>query len=1016
MRFKSVCSLLFFTSTLWLSVAQAQNTIPDSIDFALKSMIAEGKIVGASLSVIHGGLSQVAYYGYADKESNTPVDENTVFEIGSNSKAFTAYAVLGLLEANGIDLHTPIGEYLKVMNGVKFEGQTATITIGQLLHHTSGIAWETISDIPEGNTPGLLAKTVEIVSQAPLKNAPGSTYEYATVNYDVLGLLIETLSGMSYKAYMEERVFAPLGMNETTVGAAKDKSLLATGYKYGFYSPRTFSAPRYMGNAPAGYIVSNGVDMLKWLDFQLFGDSLSLRKSHERDPSVAPHNLLSYGGGWEIALDGSQNISHGGLNPNFSSFVAFNKAKGTAIAVLTNTNTVFTDALGMHTLQAVNGEIDPDETFEPIKQNDAMFSTITLAIGFLIVLQVYYMFWIGYRLIRKKRRFARPSRATAWKLLISCGFVGIATYSIYLLPLALVGFNWDAALIWSPFSFYYLLISFVVLLVVSLITFTMTAFTYESSTFWNKGPLLLFLSFASGVSNMMLIIYVTSSVNSDTELKYLLLYFGLIFLVYILGRKVVQTSLIRMTVNIIYDLRVRLINKIFNTSYQKFEKIENGRIYATLNDDTNTLGESANIIIGLLTSFITVIGAFAYLASIAFWATALTIGLILLITSIYYIVGSRAGRLFDKARSTANQYMSFLNGMVDGFKEISIHRKKKIGYKNDVETVIKAFRSNLAKGQIKFVNAFLVGESMLLIVLASVAFLMPLIFGAIKASDQVNFIIILLYLIGPINSILSAIPQVMQLRIAYHRIKGFTEEIPAEKNLVDRIEHNIPLTLGSFKTEGLTYHYDKREDEQSFHVGPVDIDLKAGEVLFIIGGNGSGKTTLSKVLTGLYQAHEGKITINGKEVSSQQLSEHYAVVYTQHFLFEKLYGIKTHDKEDDIKKYLDTLKMDHKVNISDEGKYSTIDLSGGQRKRLALLECFLQDKPIYMFDEWAADQDPTYRKKFYRELIPMMKEQGKIVIAITHDDHYFDMADKIIKLDQGKVEYLDLHQASYAFN
>ncbi|MEM9920681.1 MAG: ATP-binding cassette domain-containing protein, partial [Bacteroidota bacterium] len=208
--------------------------------------------------------------------------------------------------------------------------------------------------------------------------------------------------------------------------------------------------------------------------------------------------------------------------------------------------------------------------------------------------------------------------------------------------------------------------------------------------------------------------------------------------------------------------------------------------------------------------------------------------------------------------------------------------------------------------------------------------------------------------------------------------------------------------IQSLQAEGICFQYDKKEDEAAFGIGPIDLEVKQGEILFIIGGNGSGKTTLAKMLTGLYQPDKGALKINGETVSNHELSEYFSTVFSPAHLFEKLYDIDYEAKKEAADEYLKKLQLDNKVTIK-ENKYNTIDLSGGQRKRLALLQCYMEDSPIYLFDEWAADQDPSYRNFFYRKLLPEMKAQGKIVIAITHDDHYFDVADKVMEMKYGHL-------------
>jgi cyclic peptide transporter len=529
-------------------------------------------------------------------------------------------------------------------------------------------------------------------------------------------------------------------------------------------------------------------------------------------------------------------------------------------------------------------------------------------------------------------------------------------------------------------------------------------------------PLVIVLSLLTGAANAAVIFLVTVSFRAVVDLIYLLYFFGLTMVLYLVGRKLVQTKLIKITFDIVYDLRMKLIGKISLTSYQKFETIDRGRVFATLNDDTGQIGGTANIIVGLITSIITIVAAFIFLATIAFWATLVTALVITAIATLYYTVSRKTRRYFEEARDTQNVYMGLLNGLIDGFKELSLHHKKRHEYKDDIEKSCEHYRSKLTLARIKFLNAFMVGESLLITILGAVGFAVPRLLPNTQIYTLMSFIMVLLYLIGPINGILNAIPNILQLRIAWNRIQEFFEDIPANMNPNDLVPlREDKKVVENIEVRGLMFEYknedededeDDENEEDNFAIGPVDFEAKRGNIIFIIGGNGSGKTTLAKVLTGLYAADKGSIAINGKPISNHQLGEFFSTVFDDYHLFKKLYNIDLTKKAKKAHQYLKILRLQDKVEFVNNS-YSTIDLSGGQKKRLALLQCYLEDSPIFLFDEVAADQDPTFRKFFYRNLLSRMKEQGKIVIAITHDDHYFDVADKVIKMDMGKIESID---------
>ena len=1013
--FNSMCSSIL-TKILLLSVmtfigltSYAQNLrseeIMDQVQEAVSDHMKKGDIPGLGLVIIDGENQFIRGYGYADMEQQLPVTENTLFEIGSNSKAFTALALMQLVSEGKLNLDDPVSKYFNWFTA-HFEGEAMDITLRQLMHHTSGIPSSTISGIPESNEPQALEATVRTLIGQELDERPGKAYQYATINYDVLGLVIQQVSGIPFEDYIHQTITGPLGLVNTTVSVASRQDRLSNGHKIGFFKARHYEAPRYRGNAPAGYIISDLQDMSKWLKLQMgqveHDLSANIRRTQERDKSVPLHQMAAYAAGWNVSLDGTDEIYHGGYNPNFTSYVAFRPQDQLGVVVLANSNSTHTPLLGSKIMKLMSGE-EIIRELDPGDRSDGTYSGMTIALFLFTLIALGYLGLVIVQAVQGKRSFSGISGNMLWNFISPLLLLLPFAVGMYMLPEALIEFTWESVIVWSPQSFQLLTYVIPLAVAVSYVTYLVSLLFPASNKYFQKAPQVLLISMLSGLSNVIVIIMVTSVIGSDIDLVYLIYYYALVIGLYLLGRRFVQINLIKLTRSLVYDLRVKLIEKVFSTSYEKFEKVDRGRIYTALNDDVNTIGQSTNLFVTLITSIITALGAFIYLAALAFWATALTIFLILALTVLYYFAVQRTDKYFEAARDSRNVFMRLIHGMIDGFKEVSLHKNKKIEYRDEVAHSALEFKEKISTADIRFVNAFLVGESLLVILLGLVSIGMSEMFPNIENFTIMSFVIVLLYLIGPVNSILSSVPNLMTLRIAWNRINNFIREIPANLELGEK-DTAPKVQVDKLAVRDVAYQYAAKEGK-GFGVGPINLEIHKGEILFIVGGNGSGKTTLAKLLTGLYEPHEGQIFINDREVSSGELGEHYSVVFNPQYLFNRLYDIDVNKNQKVIKDLLTTLNLDHKVEVGADGTFSTINLSGGQRKRLALLLCYLEDSPIFLFDEWAADQDPEYRKFFYRTLIPEMSRMGKIIIAITHDDHYFDVADRVVKMDQGKMDH-----------
>ncbi|EPY14174.1 MULTISPECIES: serine hydrolase domain-containing protein [Paenibacillus] len=454
--------LVMATCTLPYAAAEQAKVEHTSSTKKIEQFIEEqrerSQIPGMSVVIVEKGKTMFEKgFGYADLDSKKPVTEHTLFELGSTTKAFTGLAILQLEKAGLINRTDDVRKYLPwfTMNN---EGKSAAITIGQLLYHTSGISARTIALIPEDDTDRALEKTVRMLLGQQLDRKPGSSHEYATINYDVLGLVIEQVTKQSYEAYIKQHVLEPLGMTDSFVGIQSVlPSEMATGYRVGFLKPREYHPPIYRGNNPAGYLVSNSIDIAKWMNAQLgygLNEQVSkalVQESHMPDKSVAPIDDTYYASGWSIGED--QNlIMHAGANPSFSSYIILQQDRQLGVAVIANVMSDATAAIGQSVLTLWKG----DNLSNPVPNDrmQALDQAATIAAG--ITGGLALLGWLaGGRLVWS---IARRKR-----VLVSLGVMRVIGFVALLLVCAggiclvlalpklfLEGMPWSFIAVWSP--------------------------------------------------------------------------------------------------------------------------------------------------------------------------------------------------------------------------------------------------------------------------------------------------------------------------------------------------------------------------------------------------------------------------------------------------------------------------------------------------------------------------------------------------------------------------------------
>ena len=278
-----------------------------------------------------------------------------------------------------------------------------------------------------------------------------------------------------------------------------------------------------------------------------------------------------------------------------------------------------------------------------------------------------------------------------------------------------------------------------------------------------------------------------------------------------------------------------------------------------------------------------------------------------------------------------------------------------------------------------------------------------------QPAEIMAYVLVLLYIMAPIEAIQNALGSIVQADVAIKRVEGYGLSLNEQKVTEDYDEKPLAESFykhSKIKFVDVLYSYYSVTNAKCFTLGSISLTFYSNEIVFLVGGNGSGKSTLVKVLTGLYMPDRGAIYVDDTLIGAQNIGMYrqlFSAVFQDFWLFETLFGLKGEvDLDSDAKRWLRLLRLDNKVNVKN-GTLSTIDLSRGERKRLALLTALLEDRSFLIFDEWAADQDPIYKQVFYHEILPSLKKLGKTVLVITHDDRYWHLADRLIKLDSGRI-------------
>lgn len=451
----------------------------------------------------------------------------------------------------------------------------------------------------------------------------------------------------------------------------------------------------------------------------------------------------------------------------------------------------------------------------------------------------------------------------------------------------------------------------------------------------------------------------------------------------------------------LYNNEKKLFGKMLQTPLNILEKLGTQRFFTAV-EDLRTFSFLPYTVTHTVNSLLMLILCLVYMLSLSVSGALIVIGLVLVVAWSYFIVMNSMSNHVANLRNYNDHYFKYVQDVMKGFKELKLNffRRKNLMNKFLIPNRDQAgdldFKINYV-----FLSINLISQYGLYFIIATILFILPE-WGVLNREDIIAYVVIILFISGPINNLINLQQMYTRFMVARRRIRAFIHDFQIQHDEVE-VETKASFQKISFDNIQYTYVEDRETEEQTFKLGPINLDITKGETIFVIGGNGSGKSTFIKTLTGLYDPTEGTISLDDEAIDSKEHVQNLiAAVFTNNHLFSQNYEEFELNGNAEYEELLKLMKMDSVVADTSE-EASRRNYSKGQSKRMSLIYALLEKKPILVLDEWAADQDPHFRKYFYTELIPRLQKQGKTIIAVTHDDMYFEYADRIIKFDYGQI-------------
>jgi putative ATP-binding cassette transporter len=473
----------------------------------------------------------------------------------------------------------------------------------------------------------------------------------------------------------------------------------------------------------------------------------------------------------------------------------------------------------------------------------------------------------------------------------------------------------------------------------------------------------------------------------------------ILLLFYMVLNRFLSKKMIGLSQSVIHDLRLRLIRASVGAQFGEMKKNKE-LLVSAITKEAVSVSQAALSSVYLITSGVTVFGSLVYLGFLSLYI----LGAILCATALgtsFYLSHSRKNQAnLQSARKQEDSLFHHVGQVLNGFREIKVNPEK--GGALIEGPLLEASLNNqkqMKKGLFGYFCNSLTGQFVFYLTLILILYSGSGWFK-ITPAILVNCVFVILYLIGPLEVVMILLPTMAIGEVAASRLNNLLSLVNYDMGAVSVTYPS--LHFDSLSLRGLYFDYAQGGAEDRFKLGPIDFELKRGETVFIFGGNGSGKTTFFHIVLGLIGFDEGKVFFNGQKITGTKAVQHlFSPLFSDFYLFDRFYGHSEVDPQR-IGDYLELFELKGIVTF-DTDRFSTLELSTGQRKRLALIYMLMENRYVLLLDEWAADQDPFFREKFYRKILPVLKKQGFTILAITHDDKYYHTADRLYKMENGKL-------------